>query len=54
MKGVREHKFGSFEAGVEQDRLKVGDIIQVSFCSIDKSGDLVHPVVKTVRSRACV
>lgn len=53
-KGVREHKFGSFEAGVEQDRLKIGDIIEVSFCSIDKSGNLVHPVVKTVRSRACV
>lgn len=53
-KSIREHKFGSFEASVDQDNLRIGDIIEVSFCSIDKGGNLVHPVVKTIRTRACV
>ena len=45
----RIHKFGSFNGTLSPQQLREGDIIEVSFCSIDRDGNFVHPIVQTTR-----
>lgn len=49
-KDSRKYKFGSFDGGLDAEGIESGDIVEVSFCSIDRDGNLVHPVVMTRRS----
>ena len=45
----RVHKFGSFNGTLNPQTIRSGDLIEVTFCSIDRDGNFVHPVVQTVR-----
>ena len=45
----RVHKFGSFNGTLNPQTIRSGDFIEVTFCSIDRDGNFVHPVVQTVR-----
>ena len=43
------HTFGSFIRTLDFNSLKIGDVVEVSFNSIDRAGHLVNPVVINVR-----
>lgn len=43
------YKLGSFRDSLDVEKIKVGDIVEVQFCSIDREGNLVHPVVTTIK-----
>lgn len=45
----RTYKFGSYVGTLDPHSLQPGNIIEVTFCSIDRQHNFVHPVVRTVR-----
>ena len=43
------YRLGSFRDTLDPKTINIGDLVEVKFCSIDREGNLVHPVVTTIK-----